>query len=224
MNKLLITIDGPSGAGKTTVSRMLAQRLGYAYVDTGALYRGIAVMVQRAGIPADDDQAIASLCQGIQLSFSPAPDGGMRLFANSQDITDALRTPDITMLASALSARPVVRQCLLSIQRDLGKDKGAVFEGRDMGTVVFPQADIKFFLDADASVRARRRFEENLARNTGETLEQVKAALIKRDLDDSSRSLAPLKPAQDALRIECSSLSAQQVVECMLSRIHEKRK
>ena len=156
---LLITIDGPAGAGKTTVSRTLSQRLGYRYIDTGALYRGIALAVDDAGIKTDDDEALASLCGQIVLDFQLLGDD-LRLMLNEKDISDQIRSPRITMLASAVSARPVVRRFLLDIQRTLGAAKKAVFEGRDMGTVVFPDADVKFFLDADPNIRAQRRYEE----------------------------------------------------------------
>ncbi|MBW2517196.1 MAG: (d)CMP kinase, partial [Deltaproteobacteria bacterium] len=159
MKKLLITIDGPAGAGKTSVSRALARRLGYRYVDTGALYRGVAFEVKRQGIDPESEAALAALCDRIQLAFKQEGDG-MRLYSASTDISDLIRTPEISMLASAVSAKPVVRKYLLSVQKDIGRRKAAVFEGRDMGTVVFPEADVKFFLDASSQTRARRRYDE----------------------------------------------------------------
>src|SRR6056297_2625881 len=147
MKKLLVTIDGPAGAGKTTVSRRLAEALGYAYVDTGALYRGVAYAAGQQGIAPDDDKALAQLCAALTLEVRPTA-AGSRLYADGVDISDFIRTPEMSMMASAVSARPVVREALLSIQRRLGAKKNAVFEGRDMGTVVFPDADIKFFLTA----------------------------------------------------------------------------
>ncbi|MGD8257424.1 MAG: (d)CMP kinase, partial [Desulfobacterales bacterium] len=147
MGKLLIAIDGPAGAGKTTVSRALADRLGYRYIDTGALYRGVAYEVIKQAVDPEDDLDLERLCGRLKLRFVEDK-GSLRLFSEGTDISDQIRTPQITMLASAVSARPVIRKYLLDLQRKLGQEKSAVFEGRDMGTVVFPDADLKFFLDA----------------------------------------------------------------------------
>jgi cytidylate kinase len=217
MKKVLITIDGPAGAGKTTVSRMLARRLQYTYIDTGALYRGVALAVRNAGIAPDDDAALERLCARLELKFV-RDDGELRLLSNGQDITDEIRSPEITMLASAVSARPLVRNYLLQIQKDMGRDKGAVFEGRDMGTVVFPEAEVKFFLDADEETRAYRRFLE-LKTQTSLTLEEVQRDLHRRDIDDSRRAVAPLKPAEDAIIVQSTHQSIEEVVETMLSHI-----
>jgi cytidylate kinase len=217
MKKLLITIDGPAGAGKTSVSRALARRLGYRYVDTGALYRGVAFEVKRQGIDPESEAALAALCDRIQLAFKQEGDG-MRLYSASTDISDLIRTPEISMLASAVSAKPVVRKYLLSVQKDIGRRKAAVFEGRDMGTVVFPEADVKFFLDASSQTRARRRYDE-LKSESGQSLKQVEKDMLRRDRDDSTRSLAPLRPADDAIIIDSSDLSIDEVVESMLAHI-----
>jgi len=211
MKQLLITIDGPAGAGKTTVSRMLADRLSYRYIDTGALYRGIAYMAKSAGIEPDDDAALANLCSGLYIKFI-RNENGTRLLAGETDITDNIRTPEISMLSSAVSARPAVRQYLLKIQRDMGKEKGVVFEGRDMGTVVFPDADIKFFLDASPEIRSFRRYKELAARNSSQTLEEVETDIRHRDKNDSTRAAAPLKPAEDAVIIDATMRSAEDVV------------
>ena len=217
MKKVLITIDGPAGAGKTTVSRMLARRLQYTYIDTGALYRGVALAVRNAGIAPDDDAALERLCARLELQFV-RDDGELRLLSDGQDITDEIRSPEITMLASAISARPLVRNYLLQIQKDMGRDKGAVFEGRDMGTVVFPEAEVKFFLDADEKTRAYRRFLE-LKTQTSLTLEEVQRDLHRRDIDDSRRAVAPLKSAEDAIIVQSTHQSIEEVVETMLSHI-----
>lgn len=211
MKKLLITIDGPAGAGKTTVSRMLADRLSYRYIDTGALYRGIAYMAKSAGIAADDDAALANLCRESDIKFI-RNEKGTRLWSGGKDISDDIRSPEISMLSSAVSARPVVREYLLKIQRDMGREKGAVFEGRDMGTVVFPDADIKFFLDASPEIRSLRRYKELAARSSSQSLESVEADIRRRDQNDSTRTQAPLKAAEDAIIIVATNLSAEEVV------------
>jgi len=217
LKRLLITIDGPSGAGKTTVSRILADRLGYRYIDTGALYRGVALAAISSGLNPDDDNSLKKLCNTLKLSFV-LDKRGLRLMLNDSDITDQIRTPEITMFASAVSARPVVRRFLLNLQRNLGKEKGAVFEGRDMGTVVFPGADVKFFLDASPKNRAKRRYNELKSINP-QPLEAVERDMSRRDKNDSTRDLAPLRPAEDAIRIDSTDLSIETVVERMVTVI-----
>ena len=220
MKKLLITIDGPAGAGKTTVSRALADRLGYRYIDTGALYRGVAYEVKRRGVDPENEAALKDLCDRMQLRFESEAKG-LRLYLNDLDISDHIRTPEISMLASAVSAKPIVRDYLLEVQRDIGQKKAAVFEGRDMGTVVFPEADVKFFLDASSETRALRRYRE-LDAASGQSLREVERDMQRRDTNDSTRSLAPLKPAEDAIRIDSSELSVEKVVDLMLSHIEKK--
>lgn len=210
---LLITIDGPAGAGKTTVSKLLARELGYRYLDTGALYRAVAWAVRAAGVGQDDDQGLGHVCGALKLRIEAD-----RLFVDDQDITGLIRSPEITMLASAVSARPVVRQALLDIQREIGRDPGLVAEGRDMGTVVFPDADLKFFLDATVKQRALRRYTQ-YEHQHGQTLERIEADIRRRDADDSGRDIAPLKPADDALTIDSTTMTARQVVDRMLARV-----
>ena len=217
MRELLITIDGPAGAGKTTVSRALAERLGYRYVDTGALYRGVAYMAAARGIAPQDDAGLSGLLEGLALNFLLGG-AGQRLTANGMDITDAIRTAEMSMLASAVSARPVVRAFLLKIQRELGQQKAAVFEGRDMGTVVFPGADVKFFLSASVKIRAMRRFAEMEPESAG-SIEAVERDMQQRDLQDSTRALAPLQAAADAVVIDSTTLTVDQVVERMLAHV-----
>ena len=220
MKRLLITIDGPSGAGKTTVSRILAGRLGYKYIDTGALYRGVALEAISAGLNPDDDTGLENVLSSLKMKFVYG-EKGLRLISNDTDITDKIRTPEISMFASAASARPVVRNFLLELQRELGREKGVVFEGRDMGTVVFPDADVKFYLDASHKTRALRRYQE-LKSETFQTLQDVEKDIKRRDKNDSNRDLAPLKAAEDAVIIDSTDLSAQDVVDRMMNVIGNK--
>jgi CMP/dCMP kinase len=217
LKRLIITIDGPSGAGKTTVSKILAGRLGYRYIDTGALYRGVALEAMSSGLNPDDDTGLENVLRSLKMIFVYG-DKGLRLISNNSDITDKIRTSEISMFASAASARPVVRNFLLKLQRDLGREKGVVFEGRDMGTVVFPDADVKFYLDASHKTRALRRYQE-LKSETSQTLKDVEKDIKRRDKNDSNRNLAPLKAAENAVIIDSTYLSAQNVVELMMSVI-----
>jgi len=217
MKKLLITIDGPAGAGKSSVSRELADRLGYRYVDTGALYRGVAYVARQRGVAPQDDVGLSGLLDGLVLNFIPG-NAGQRLTANGEDITGAIRTPEISMLASAVSARAVVRAFLLKIQRDLGQQGAAVFEGRDMGTVVFPEADVKFYLNASIPVRTQRRFADAQATGTA-SIAAIERHMRIRDLQDSGRALAPLKAAPDAVLVDSTELTIDQVVERMLAHV-----
>lgn len=217
MRKLLVTIDGPAGAGKTTVSKMLSDKLGYIYVDTGALYRGIALEAIKKGVSSDDEESLKAVCENIDLSFVLENKRPI-LMSNGNNISGLIRTPEVTMMASAVSAKKAVRDFLLHLQRQLGKDKCAVFEGRDMGTVVFPDADIKFYLDAAAADRAKRRYDQVKDQST-QTLEEIKKDILTRDNNDSKRNIAPLKPAEDAILIDSTPLSALEVVDAMMTHI-----
>jgi len=220
LKRLIITIDGPSGAGKTTASKLLAHRLGYRYVDTGALYRGVALEAMSAGLNPDDDTGLENVLSSLKMKFVYG-EKELRLISNDSDITDKIRTPEISMFASAASARPVVRNFLLELQRELGRKKGVVFEGRDMGTIVFPDADVKFYLDASHETRSLRRYQE-LKSETSQTLQDVKKDIKRRDKNDSARDLAPLKPAEDAVIIDSTDFSAQDVVDRMVNVIENK--
>jgi len=220
----LVAIDGPAGAGKSTVSRLVAQRLGFAMVDTGAIYRTVAHAALRDGVAWDDDEGLARLLERIEIEFRPAPGGGQRVFLDGSDVSTAIRTPEISRGASVVSARQVVRDGLLELQRRLarGAEKGAVLEGRDIGTVVFPDADAKFFVTARPEVRAQRRHAELVARGENVSLAEVLAAQNQRDRDDTERAIAPLKPAEDALVIDTSDLSTEQVVDRIVAEVERR--
>ena len=208
----MITIDGPAGAGKSTISRMTAKRLGSKYVDTGALYRAVALQAIRTGV-TDKNSELALLCRNLNLKILWKEDY-MLLLLDGLELGNCLRTQEVSMRASAVAAIPAVREYLLKFQRTLGLAKGMVFEGRDMGTVVFPDADLKIYLDADPAVRAARRYKESVATS----LEQITAAMKRRDQNDGQRELAPLKPAKDALIIDSTDLSTRQVVDKIMEQ------
>ncbi len=209
----IITIDGPAGAGKTTVSKALSKRLGCVYVDTGALYRAVAYEISQQQVNWENDQALDAFLKQLDLNFVMEKDQ-LILLSSGKDISGFIRTPQISMLASATSANPLVRSALLDIQRNIANSQDAVFEGRDMGTVVFPKASHKFFLFADLSVRAKRRFDE-LDCGSKE-IETVEKEIKTRDKNDSSRKTAPLKAAEDAVKIDSSLLTVEQVVDKMI--------
>lgn len=216
---LLITIDGPAGAGKSTVSKLLAKKLDYIYLDTGAMYRAVAVLA-RDSEHSDplDENTLEEICLGLDLEFVQK-DGTLHLLANGRDVTEEIRQPEISSLASAVSAKAVVRERLSAIQRKMGKAGGVVLEGRDMGTVVFPEADVKFFLDASPEVRSNRRFLELEAEGQDTTVEEVHQLMLTRDRNDSNRQLAPLKPAEDAILVDSTDLQIGEVVQLMLDHI-----
>ncbi|MEA1935472.1 MAG: (d)CMP kinase [Thermodesulfobacteriota bacterium] len=216
--RLVITVDGPAGAGKSTVSKILARKLSYIYLDTGALYRAFACKVAEEGIPADDEKRLSGLCAGINVSLKSV-NSNISILVDDEDVTEKIRTQEIGMLASKVSAVPVVRKTLLSIQRETGKNGGIVAEGRDMGTVVFPDADFKFFLNASVSERSRRRFTELVEKGESANFEEVKRGLIMRDRQDSEREIAPLKPSKDSVVIDSTGMSITNVVEKMMKVI-----
>lgn len=215
---LIIAIDGPAGVGKSTVARRLARQLGYLYLDTGALYRAIAWKVRDMGVSPDDHRAIAALLPQTNLQMACGPEQS-HVLLDGRDITGELRTPAVTALASVVSALPAVREWLLPVQRQIGAEGCVVAEGRDIGTRVFPEADVKFFLEADAEVRATRRHRELVAAGHSVQFDQTKRDMTGRDDRDRSRTVAPLIPAPDAERIDTSSMPAEAVVEHMLAVI-----
>ncbi len=215
---MIIAIDGPAGVGKSTVAKLLAARLGYLYLDTGALYRAVAWKVLHSNVNPTDSERVAQLLPttAIQMQFQ---NGAMQVLIDGQDITGELRTPEVTASASIVSAIPAVREWLLPIQRQIGQRGSVVAEGRDMGTKVFPSARLKFFLDADAAVRADRRHRELVAAGHSGPLEKTYQDLSGRDTRDRNRAIAPLIPAADARHIDTSALKVEEVVEQMMAAV-----
>lgn len=220
----LVAIDGPAGAGKSTVSRLVAARLGFSMVDTGAIYRAVALAALRAGVPFEDDRGLAMLLANLSLSFRKADAKGQAIFLGEEDVSAAIRSPEISLGASVVSTRPVVRDGLLEVQRRLALDApvGAVLEGRDIGTVVFPDADAKFFLTASDEVRARRRHEELCAKGRDLSLAEVLEDQRRRDRIDRERPIAPLRPAEDAIPLDSSALSIAEVVDRIVAEVQHR--
>jgi CMP/dCMP kinase len=215
---LVIAIDGPSGAGKSTVARILANRLGYIYIDTGAMYRSIGWKTMKERLDPADENALSGLCSRTEVTIKK-DNSDPRFYVDGTDVTDEIRTPEMGMMASAVSKSPAVRARLLTLQRELGKNGGVVMDGRDIGTVVFPDADQKFFLEASAEERGKRRYLELKGKGMDVDLARITQEIKDRDHQDSGRSIAPLRKADDARLIDSSFLSIDQVVDRMLNEI-----
>jgi len=218
--RLIIAVDGPAGSGKSTVSRILAARVSYMYLDTGLLYRAVAWRAMQRGVSLADDEALGRMCDGITIPVET--DGAMRVLIEGKDISGDLRTEEIGMLASSVSAVPAVREALLPLQRSAGRQGGIVAEGRDMGTVVFPHADVKFFLDADVGERARRRHLQLLEGGKTADRSEVRRGLEVRDRQDRAREIAPLRPADDSVVIDTTGMDIEEVVENMAAIVRER--
>jgi CMP/dCMP kinase len=218
----IITIDGPSGSGKSTISRLVAARLGYTFLDTGAMYRAVGYKAKRLGIALEDGEALTRLLEDIDLVLAPG-DGDTKVILDHEDISLQIRTAEMGLVASKVSAQPVVRRKLTEMQRRMGSKGGVVAEGRDTGTVVFPAALHKFFLDAAPAERARRRCQQLREKGQQADEQEILAQIIKRDKDDSDRALAPLKAAADAVIIDTSLLTIDEVVSLMLRHIAKTR-
>lgn len=220
--KLIIAIDGPSGVGKSTLSQKLAAELGYLNIDTGAMYRSVAFLVREQQVALDNSEQLKSLCDNLSIEFVTDA-AGERVLANGCDVTTVIRTPEISQLTPQVAAQPLVREALVRIQRQLGNASGVVLEGRDIGTVVFPYADIKFFLVASAEERGKRRYEELRQKGLDVDLSQTIAEIEERDVADSSRELSPLKQAEDAVVIDTTYLSIDDVLQEMLLAVQNKQ-
>jgi len=217
-SRLIIAIDGPAGAGKSTVARQLARRLGYRFLDTGALYRAVTFAALRAGLEPSDGEQVAALARTVDLRFESEPDG-LRVLLGGDDISTEIRGPDVTTAVSTVAALPRVRAAMVPLQRAFAVGGGVVAEGRDIGTVVFQDADLKFYLDADPAVRAGRRALEC----GDEDVARVHRQMAERDRDDTEREVSPLCVADDAIRIDSTELSLEQVIERLLEAVEGKR-
>ena len=216
-----IAIDGPAGAGKSTVSRRVAQALGLRYVDTGAMYRVVGVLADETGVDLADTAALAALCDTLSLQFDERPDG-VHVLANGRDLTRAIRSAAAGQLASKVSTQPVVRERLVALQRRMGEGGGVVMEGRDIGTVVLPDATVKIFLVASATERARRRWSELTARGETADLAQIEREIEERDARDRGRAHSPLVAAADALVVDTTSEGVEEVVARVRNLVAQK--
>jgi cytidylate kinase len=217
---LIIAIDGPSGAGKSTLGRMLARALNLLYIDTGSMYRAVALAVMESSISASDDVAVGSLAGRIDIDLHGNPDS-LRITLGGRDVTEQIRSEEVTDLSSIISTIPAVRRAMVARQREMGK-RGAVLNGRDIGTVVFPEADVKFFLTALPQARAERRFNEDRAQDPCVSFEETFADMTERDARDSTRADSPLKKADDAIVVDSTGLTIDEVFQQMIAAVQEK--
>lgn len=217
-----VAIDGPAGAGKSTLAKSAAAELGYVYVDTGAIYRTIGYFIRSRGVDPADREAVKALLPEAQVEMSYGQDGLQHMLLNGEDVTEAIRRPEISACASAVSAHPVVRDFLMDMQRDMARTHNVIMDGRDIGTVVLPEADVKIFLTAAPEVRAERRCRELTQRGTPEPYEQVLAEIQKRDWDDTHRAAAPLRAAADAVTVDTSDLDFEESRQALLRIIRGK--
>lgn len=216
-----VAIDGPAGAGKSTIAKAAAKKLGYIYVDTGALYRAVGVYALRNGVDTTDGEAVAETLPSVSVELK-FQDGVQHVYLNGEDVSEEIRTPQASMAASHVSAVPAVRQFLFDLQRDIAAKNNCIMDGRDIGTVVLPKAQVKIFLTASPEARAKRRFIELQAKGAKDTFEQVLADLKQRDYNDSHRAVAPLKPADDSVLVDTTALTLEASVEKVIEVIKEK--
>jgi cytidylate kinase len=210
---LIIAIDGPAGAGKSTISRLIADRHGWTYLDTGAMYRAVTLLAQEQGIAPGDGEALTQLARNVEIGFQPGPGGVPRVFAGCREVTEEIRSLEVTRDVSEVSAHAGVREAMVERQRQCGVNGDVVVDGRDIGTVVFPQAEVKIFLTASVGERARRRRLELEGKGVEVAQEQMEKDITTRDDYDSSREVAPLKAADDAILLDTTDLSIEQVVD-----------
>lgn len=217
-----IALDGPSGAGKSTMAKRLAAELGFLYVDTGAIYRTLGLFALRQGVDPGDGETVEPLLGKASIRMAYAGDGLQHMYLGEEDVTQAIRTPEVSAAASKISAIPAVRAFLLDMQRDMARENDVVMDGRDIGTVVLPQADVKIFLVASVEARARRRYAELLERGVETDLDRVLAEILERDQRDSNRATAPLRQAEDAQRVDTTSCSLEESFQFLLQLVRER--
>ncbi len=218
-----IAVDGPAGAGKSTIAKRVAEKLGFIYVDTGAMYRAMALYFLRNGIPGDDEAEIGRACQDITVSLA-YEDGEQQVLLNGENVNAYIRTEEVSMMTSDTSKYPEVRKKLLSLQRELAETKDVIMDGRDIGTCVLPDADLKIFLTASSAERARRRYREQVERGISCELEQIEKDIIARDEQDMNREISPLKQAEDAVLVEASDMTIEEVVERFVTLYRDRTK
>ena len=217
-----IAIDGPAGAGKSTIAKEVAKRLGFIYVDTGAMYRSIALYLLRHNVDCEDPAQLSAALEHIKLEMGYR-DGAQQMFLNGENVTGLIRTAEVTKMASISSAKPVVREKLLALQRDIAAAEDVLMDGRDIGTKILPDAQLKIFLTASAHARAMRRWLENKEKGMEETLEEIEREIVERDERDMSRETSPLVQAEDAVLVDSSDMTIEQVTECILKLVEERR-
>lgn len=221
---IAVAIDGPAGAGKSTIARAAASSLGFIYVDTGALYRSIGLNALRKGVDLADTKAIENSLEGMKVELSFDEQGAQIVLLNGEDVSSLIRTPEVSMSASKVSAVPAVRAFLLDLQRNMAKTQSVIMDGRDIGTVVLPDAEVKIFLTASPEIRAKRRFDELIQKGQDVKYEDVLADVIERDYNDSHREIAPLKPAEDSVLADTSGLTLEESIELIINIIKENTK
>lgn len=217
-----VAIDGPSGAGKSTIARAAAACFGFIYVDTGAIYRTVGLAAARAGLPLGAEQDVLKLLPGLDIAFGYGEDGAQHMYLNGEDVSGLIRTPEISMRASEVSAMPEVRACLLDMQRKMAESHSVIMDGRDIGTVVLPNASLKIFLTASPERRAERRYLELREKGATDSYDEVLRDIIKRDKNDSSRAAAPLKRADDAIEVDTSELTLDESIERICALISDR--
>ena len=223
MNKFSVAIDGPAGAGKSTIAKAAAQKLNFVYVDTGAIYRTVGLAAKKSGYEASDREHVVAMLPSLVIDMRYV-DGVQRMFLNNEDVSDAIRTPEASHYASNVAAMPEVRAFLMDMQRQMAAQYDVLMDGRDIGTVVLPNADLKIFLTASAEERARRRFAQLMEKGTDQTYEQVLAEIVDRDKRDMERETAPLKQADDAILLDTSDLNQEQSIQAVIDLIAARRK